>query len=61
MHVMTVTKIFQSLRKEGILGRDHGITFVKNPDELMKLASQLSQISYRNAPAHVLEEKIPHA
>lgn len=51
MHVMTVTKIFQSLRKEGILGRDHGITFVKNPVELMKLASQLSQLSYRNTPS----------
>ena len=49
MHVMTVTKIFQSLRKEGILGKDKGITFVKKTDELMKLASQLSQISYRNA------------
>lgn len=60
MHVMTVTKIFQSLRKEGILGRDRGITFVKKPDDLMKLASQLSQISYRNAPAHA-EDKIPHS
>ena len=46
---MTVTKIFRSLRKEGILDKDKGVTFVKNPDELMKLASQLSQISYREA------------
>ena len=47
MHVMTVTKIFQSLRKAGILGRDRGMTFVRNPEELMKLSSQISQLSYR--------------
>ena len=55
MHVMTVTKIFQSLRKEGILGRDHGVTFVKNPVELMKLSSQLSQLSYGNTSPSVRE------
>lgn len=48
MHVMTVTKIFQSLRKADILGRNHGVTFVKKPTELMNLASQRSQLSYRN-------------
>ena len=54
MHVMTVTKIFQSLRKEGILGREHGVTFVKKPDALVKLSSQLSQLSYRTSasPKH---------
>ena len=49
MHVMTVTKIFQSLRKAGILGRELGTTFVRNPEELMKLASQVSQLSYRTS------------
>ncbi len=47
MHVMTVTKIFHSLRKAGILGKEHGTTFVKNPQELVKLSSQVSQLSYR--------------
>ena len=52
MHVMTVTKIFQSLRKAGILGRDRGMTFVRNPEELMKLSSQISQLSYRTMSPH---------
>ena len=47
MHVMTVTKIFHSLRTAGILGKEHGTTFVKNPQELVKLSSQVSQLSYR--------------
>ena len=58
LHVMTVTKIFRSLRKEGILDKDKGVTFVKNPDELMKLSSQLSQISYREA-AHDMDGHAP--
>ena len=49
MHVMTVTKIFQSLRRAGILGKEHGVTFVRNPEELMRLASQISQLSYRTS------------
>ena len=49
LHVMTVTKIFQSLRKEGILDREHGITFVKDPARLMSLASQQSLLSYKNS------------
>ncbi len=59
LHVMTVTKIFRSLRKEGILAKDKGITFVKNPGELMKLSSQLSQISYGNAADQGMDESSP--
>ncbi|HJD97264.1 Crp/Fnr family transcriptional regulator [Mailhella massiliensis] len=51
LHVMTVTKIFHSLRREGILGRIHGVTLVKDPARLMSLASQKSLLSYKNAGA----------
>ena len=51
MHVMTVTKIFQSLRKAGILGRNLGVTYIKNPQELLNLASQHRQLSYRTLPS----------
>ncbi len=51
MHVMTVTKIFQSLRKAGVLGRTRGVAFIKDPDALLNLASQHSQLSYRPLPA----------
>lgn len=54
LHVMTVTKIFQSLRKEGILVREHGVTFVKNPARLMSLASQQSLISYKTPDANTI-------
>lgn len=46
MHVMTVTKIFQTLRREGILGKADGVTFVKDPEALMNLSSQRSLLSY---------------
>ena len=46
LHVMTVTKIFQTLRREGILGKTNGVTFVKDPDALMSLSSQRSLLSY---------------
>lgn len=46
MHVMTVTKIFRSLRRKGVLGKTGGINFVKNPAELMNLSSQRSLLSY---------------
>ena len=48
LHVMTVTKIFQSLRKEGILGKERGITFVKDPARLRSLAAQQSLLSYKH-------------
>jgi len=48
MHVMTVTKIFHSLRREGILSRERGLTFVKAPDKLLSLASQQSLLSYKS-------------
>ena len=47
LHVMTVTKIFQALRREGILGREHGRTFVREPARLMSLASQQSVLPSR--------------
>lgn len=47
LHVMTVTKIFQTLRREGILGRERGKTFVKDPEKLMSLASQQSLLPHR--------------
>ncbi len=46
MHVMTVTKIFQTLRREGILGKADGVTFVRDPAALMNLSSPRSLISY---------------
>ena len=46
MHVMTVTKIFQTLRREGILDKKDGVTVVKDPDALMNLSSQRSMLSY---------------
>lgn len=47
LHVMTVTKIFQSLRRQGILGKEHGRPFVRDPAKLLSLASEQSLLSVR--------------